>query len=72
MNYKLIIIICMCVVCSFMMTLPIPDWLKDTFSENIGSHRKIKKKASDCANGDLYMKFKNKHNRCAAASFFSL
>jgi hypothetical protein len=64
MNYKLIIIICMCVVCSFMMTLPIPDWLKDTFSENIGSHRKIKKKESDCADGDLYMKFKNKHERC--------
>ena len=64
MNYKLIIIMFMCVACSFMVTLPIPDWLGDTFSENIGSHRKIKKKKSDCADGDLYMKFKNKNIRC--------
>jgi len=46
------------------MTLPVPNWFKDTFSENIGSHRKIKKKESDCADEDLYMKFKNKHARC--------
>ena len=60
----IIIILIICIACSFMVTLPIPNWLKDTFSENIGSHRKIKKKASDCADGDLYMKFKNKNIRC--------
>jgi hypothetical protein len=47
-----------------MFVFPVPNWLRDTFSENIGSHRKIKKRASDCADGDLYLRFKNKHERC--------
>ena len=64
MNYAPIIIMIICIACSFMMTLPVPNWLKDTFSEDIGSHRKIKKKSSDCVGEDLYMKFKNKHARC--------
>ena len=63
-RYAPIIIMIICIACSFMMTLPVPNWLKDTFSEDIGSHRKIKKKSSDCVGEDLYMKFKNKHARC--------
>lgn len=56
------IIICVLFVASLQM--PVPNWMRDTISEDIGSHRKIKKRPSDCAWDDLYLKFKNKHSRC--------
>ena len=64
MNYKLIFIFLFLYSCcmGMMFAFPVPNWFRDTFSENID--RKIKKKASDCADGDLYMRFKNTHERC--------
>jgi hypothetical protein len=47
-----------------MHSFPVPNWFRDTFSKDIGSHRKIKKIPSDCVTEDLYLKFKNKHARC--------
>lgn len=38
--------------------------VKDVFKGQIGAHRKIAKKAEDCAKGDIYTKFVNKDTRC--------
>ena len=65
-NMRVLIVVFVLFMCCVGLTFlfPVPNWLRDTMSTDIGSHRKIKKQPSDCADDDLYMKFKNRHARC--------
>jgi hypothetical protein len=56
---------CYCCLLLFMRFGNSPNWLRDTLSiTNLGSHRKIKMHPSDCEEGDIFVKFKNKASNC--------